>query len=70
MSDKSKCLFRSKTSMSNMSFQNFENGLKAISDWLEGGLNVFVKKFRGGQQFDRQVYFKRGPLAKMGKAVI
>ena len=70
MSDKSKCLFRSKTSMSNMSFQNFENGLKAISDWLEGGLNVFVKKFRGGQQLDRQVYFKRGPLAKMGKAVI
>ena len=34
-----------------------------------GGLNIFIKKFRRGQQFDRQVYFKRGPLAKMGKAV-
>ena len=46
-------------------------GVKAISDWLEEGLNFFIKKFRGGgQQFDRQVYFKRGPLAKMGKAVI
>ena len=22
-------------------------GVKAISDWQEGGLNVFVKKFRG-----------------------
>ena len=45
---------------------------KAISDWLEawgGGLNFFVKKFRGGKQFDRKVYFKRGSLAKMGKAV-
>ena len=28
-------------------------GVKAILDW----------------QFDREVYFKRGPLAKMGKAV-
>ena len=37
----------------------------------EGGgrLNIFMKKFRRGQQFDRQVYFKRSPLAKMGKAV-
>ena len=35
-----------------------------------GGLNIFIKeKFRRGQQFDRQVYFKRGPLTKMGKAV-
>ena len=34
-----------------------------------GGLNFFVKKFRGGPQFDRKVYFKRGSLAKMGKAV-
>ena len=34
-----------------------------------GGLKIFIKKFRRGQQFDRQVYFKRGPLAKMGKAV-
>ena len=24
----------------------------------------------GGQQFDREVYFKRGLLARMGKAVI
>ena len=34
-----------------------------------GGLDFFIKTFRGGQQFDREVYFKRGPLAKMGKAV-
>ena len=34
-----------------------------------GGLNILIKKFRRGQQFDRQVYFKRGPLAKMGKTV-
>ena len=29
-------------------------GVKAISDWLEGGggLNFFIKKFRGGQQFE------------------
>ena len=41
-----------------------------MSDWLEGGENIFIKKkFRRGQQFDRQVYFERGPLAKMGKAV-
>ena len=33
-----------------------------------GGLNFFIKKFRGGPQFDRKVYFKRGSLAKMGKA--
>ena len=32
-------------------------GFKAISDWLEGG-----------EQFDCEVYFKRGLLAKMGKA--
>ena len=33
-----------------------------------GGLNFFIKKFRGGPQFDRKVYFKRGSLAKtMGK---
>ena len=45
-------------------------GVKAISDWLErGGVFFFVKKFRGDHQFDREVYFKRGPLAKMGKAV-
>ena len=23
-------------------------GVKAISDWLEGGLNFFIKKFRRG----------------------
>ena len=28
-------------------------GVKAISDWLEGrGLNFFIKKFRGGKQFE------------------
>ena len=27
-------------------------GVKAISDWLEGRLNFFIKKFRGGQQFE------------------
>ena len=51
-----------------------KKGIKAMSDWLEregggGGLNIFIKRFRRGQQFDRQVYFKMGPLAKMGKAV-
>ena len=35
----------------------------------KGGVFFFVKKFRGDHQFDREVYFKRGPLAKMGKAV-
>ena len=42
-----------------------------MPDWLErgGGLNVFIKRFSRGQPFDRQVYFKMGPLAKMGKAV-
>ena len=44
-------------------------GVKAMSDWLEGGLKFFIKKFRRGQQFDRQVYFNSGPLAMMGKAV-
>ena len=34
-----------------------------------GAILFFVKKFRGDHQFDREVYFKRGPLAKMGKAV-
>ena len=31
-----------------------EKKAKAISDWLEGGLNVFIKKFwgGGGQQFE------------------
>ena len=33
------------------------------------GGDVFIKTFRGGAQFDRKVYFKRGSLAKMGKAV-
>ena len=50
-----------------------KKGIKAMSDWLEreggGGLNIFIKRFSRGQQFDRQVYFKMGPLAKMGKAV-
>ena len=46
------------------------SGVKAISDWLERrGVFFFVKKFRGDHQFDCEVYFKRGPLAKMGKAV-
>ena len=34
-----------------------------------GGGKCFYKEVQGGQQFDRKVYFKRGPLAKMGKAV-
>ena len=34
-----------------------------------GGAKRFYKEVYGGQQFDREVYFKRGPLAKMGKAV-
>ena len=53
-----------------------KKGIKAMSDWLERGgggvgrgLNIFIKGFSRGQQFDRQVYFKMGPLAKMGKAV-
>ena len=48
-----------------------KKGIKAMSDWLErgGGLNIFIKRCSRGQQFDRQVYFKMGPLAKMGKAV-
>ena len=33
------------------------------------GGGVFIKTFGGGAQFDRKVYFKRGSLAKMGKAV-
>ena len=40
-----------------------------MSDWLEGGAKLFHKEVQGGQQFDHQVYFKRGPLANMGKAV-
>ena len=47
-----------------------EEGIKAILDWLEGRLNFFIKKFKRGQQFYRQVYFKKGQLAKMGKVVI
>ena len=47
-----------------------KKGIKAMSDWLErGGLNIFIKRFSRGQQFDREVYFKMGQLAKMGKAV-
>ena len=34
-----------------------------------GGAKLFYKEVQGGQQFDRKVYFKRAPLAKMGKAV-
>ena len=46
-------------------------GAQAISDWLEGGgLKFFLKKFRGGsQQFYRELYFIRAPLAKISKAV-
>ena len=44
-------------------------GFKAISDWLEwGGLNVFIKKFRGVSSLIVR-YILRCPLAKMGKAV-
>ena len=34
-----------------------------------GGYFFLVKEVRGDHQFNREVYFKRGPLAKMGKAV-
>ena len=34
----------------------------------KGGLNFLIKKFSGGQQFDCEVYFKRGPLVKIGNA--
>ena len=40
-----------------------------IGYWGGGGLNVFIKKFRGRQQIDCEVFFNRGPLAMMGKAV-
>ena len=43
--------------------------VKAISDWLEGGASLFYKEVQWGQQFDREVYFKMGALAKMDKAV-
>ena len=44
-------------------------GFKAISDWLEwGGLNVFIKKFRGVSSLIVR-YILRHPLAKMGKAI-
>ena len=33
------------------------------------GLNFLLEKFREGQQFDHEVYIKRGLLARMGKAV-
>ena len=32
--------------------EKIRGGVKAISDWLEGGLNFFIKTFRGGQQFE------------------
>ena len=35
----------------------------------KGGAKLFVERSLGGQQFDHEVYFKRSPLAKMGKAV-
>ena len=44
--------------------------MKAISDWLEGGLNFFIKKFGGiCGLIARYINFKRGPLGKLGKAV-
>ena len=50
--------------------KNGGGGVKAFSDWQEGGgAKLFCKEVQGGQQFDLEVYFKRGPLAKMGKAV-
>ncbi len=33
------------------------------------GLKFLIKKFRGDQQFEVHVYFKRCPLAKVGKTV-
>ena len=43
-------------------------GVKAISDWLAGGLNLFINKFRGVSSLIAS-YIQRDPLAKMGKAV-
>ena len=43
-----------------------EVGVKAQRS---GGAKLFYKEVQGGEQFDRKVDFKRGPLAKMGKAV-
>ena len=44
--------------------------MKAISDWLEGRLNFFIKKFGGiCGLIARYINFKRGPLGKLGKAV-
>ena len=42
-------------------------GVKAISNWLEGSAKRFYKEVLGGQQFDHEVYLKRGPFAKMVK---
>ena len=39
--------------------------VKVILDSQEEGAKLFYKEVLGGQQFDRQVYFKRGPLAKL-----
>ena len=43
--------------------------LATVGGWGWGRLNFFYKEVQGDQQFDREVYFKRGSLAKMGKAV-
>ena len=38
--------------------------------WRGGGLNLFIKMFRGvSSLIARYNYSKKGPLAKMGKAV-
>ena len=34
----------------------------------EGEAKLSYKEVWGGQQFDREVYFKTGPLAKIGSA--
>ena len=44
-------------------------GSKLFQIGQRGWAKRFYKGVQWGQQFDREVYFKRGPLAKMGKAV-
>ena len=40
-------------------------GVKAISDWLEGGLNLFIKKFRGVSSLIAS-YILRGSIGQDG----
>ena len=40
-------------------------GVKAISDWLEGGVNLFIKKFRGVSSLIAS-YILRGSIGQDG----